>query len=124
VYDHLEEGERGAQGVGLECEAFGCSEEAVHDVVWVRCEADEEEELGALLDGADDALEGGAGVEPVGDGTAKEGSAGGEEDEEGACEGCDVGNDGACPGTKGVTGEDDKGRIKRDRWDGGEDDQK
>ena len=39
-------------------------EETVHDVVRVRREADEEEQLGAFLDGVHDALDGGCGGEP------------------------------------------------------------
>ena len=58
VDDDLEEGKRGTHRVCPQRERRGSSEKAVHDVVWVRSQPDQEEQLRALLDGANDALHG------------------------------------------------------------------
>ena len=65
VDDDLEERECGAERVGAERERRGSCEEAVHDVVWIRCETDEEEKLGALLDRVNGALDGVGGSQPA-----------------------------------------------------------
>lgn len=57
VNDELREGQRGANGISSECEGRRRREEAVHDIVGVGREADEEEELGVVLDGANGALD-------------------------------------------------------------------
>lgn len=64
VDDDLEERRGGADSVRPESERGGRGEEAVHNIVWVRREAHEEEQFRAFLDGADDALDRACGLEP------------------------------------------------------------
>ena len=72
VNDDFEERKGGAYSVCMESEGRGGCEEAVHDIVRVWREANEKEELWALLDGAYDALDGGVGLEPAFDRIAEE----------------------------------------------------
>jgi len=52
--DDLEKGKGGTDGVCLQRQSGGCSEEAVHHIVGVRSKTDEEEKFWALFDGAND----------------------------------------------------------------------
>lgn len=101
VNDDLEEGEGGADGVGVEGEGGGGSEEAVHDVVGVWGEANEKEQFRALFDGADDTLDVWVVIEPQDDGIAKK-HARKNEDQKGAGQGSEIGDEGANPGPVGV----------------------
>lgn len=108
--DEFEQAERRAERVRAESQGRGGGEEAVHDVERVRREADEEEQLGAFLDRAHDALDRERAGEPSGDAFAEEGAGEGE-DGEGADERGEVGDDGAGPGSVGVAGEDYERRV-------------
>ena len=56
VDDELGQRERGAKRVGAEGEARGRGEEAVHDIVGVGGETDEEKELRVVLNSAHNAF--------------------------------------------------------------------
>lgn len=74
VDDDLEEREGGTDGVSMESECGGCCQKTVHNIVGVRSETDEKEQLWALFDGADDALDAGARLKPAFDRVAEEGA--------------------------------------------------
>jgi hypothetical protein len=122
--------EHARAGGGKAGRAHARGEEAVHDVVRVRREADEEEQLRPALDRADDALEVDELGEPARDGRAED-VARDEEDGERAGERGAVGDDEPGHGAEGVawarlsgsaaagvrgglTGEHDQRRVERD----------
>lgn len=138
VNDDLEEREGSADGVGVEGERGCSSEETVHDIVRVWGEADEKEEFWAAFDSTDDTFDGWIDIKPGRDGGVQERAREGE-DEDGAGQGSEIGNEGAEPGPVGVAGEEDEGGVEREgrcremsrRWekrkgltDGGEEDEK
>lgn len=55
--DDLEQRECGADGVGMEGKGRGSGEEAIHDIIGVRGETDEEKKLWALFNCAYDTLD-------------------------------------------------------------------
>ncbi len=89
VDDQLREGERGAEGVRPESQARGRGEEAVHDIVGVWRETDEEKQLRVVLDGAHYAFDRDSAREPARDGCTEERSREREDDKR-ACERCPV----------------------------------
>lgn len=111
--DDLEEGESGADGICMKGKGRGSSEEAVHDIVGVRGKTDEEEELWALFDSAHDTFDGWVGIEPPGDGVAKE-RAGNYEYKEGASQGGKIRDDSASPRTKGISRQYNECRVERE----------
>ena len=54
VDDDLEKGKGSTDGVCLQCQGGGCSEETVHNIIGIGGQTDEEEKFGALFDGAND----------------------------------------------------------------------
>jgi len=113
VNDDLEEGEGSADSVGVEGKRGRSGEETVHDIVRVRSEADEKEKFWAALNSTDDTLDRRVGIEPRRDGGTEERAREGE-DEDGAREGGEVGDEGADPGAVGVARQEDEGGVERE----------
>ena len=67
VDDDFEEGKRRADSVCAQSEGRRCRQEAIHDVVWVGGETDEEEQFWTFFNGAHDALDCNGCREPAGD---------------------------------------------------------
>lgn len=72
VDDNLEQTERGADRVRLERQRWAGCQKAVHDVVWIRRESDEEKQLGPLFDRADHLLNCTCRLQPASDGFLKQ----------------------------------------------------
>jgi len=112
VDDNFEEGQRCADGVSVEGECWGSCEETIHDVVRIWSQSDEEEQLGAFLDGADDPTEAACGTEPTFNGLAQEGPRE-QKDEESAKKSGKVRYDSAGPGSIGISSQDNERGIER-----------
>ena len=72
VDNELEQRESGAERVSSQSEGGRCGEEAVHHIVRIRSETDEEEQLRTILDGSHDAFDRQCAGEPVSDTRAEE----------------------------------------------------
>jgi hypothetical protein len=66
--DNFEKRQASTCGIGAQSQRGCCCEQAVHNIVWVWSEADEEKQFRALFDGSDDAFYGHGRGKPARDG--------------------------------------------------------